>query len=56
MKLRAALGVACAGLMAVPATAQAAGTVSFVDSAVDFQAAAGVANDLTLTATRQRSR
>lgn len=53
MKLRTALSVACAGLMAVPAIAQAAGTVAIGGDAVNFQAAPGVANDVTMTATAQ---
>ena len=53
MKLRAALSVACAGLMAVPAMAQAAGTVIIGGTTVNFIAASGVANDVTLTATAQ---
>ncbi len=50
MRLRAAL-VAIAGLLLVPATAGAAGTVQVATSVVVFEAGAGVANDLAVTAT-----
>ena len=50
MRLRAAL-CACVALMLVPAAAEAAGTVTVAGTAVDFQAAAGVANDVLVIAT-----
>ena len=50
MRLRAAL-CAWVALMLVPAAAEAAGTVTVAGAAVDFEAAAGVANDVLVIAT-----
>jgi hypothetical protein len=52
VRLRAAIGLACAGLLVVPSAAQAAGTVTLGVSQVTFQAAAGIANDVTVTVTQ----
>jgi hypothetical protein len=52
MRLRVALSVACAGVMIAPASAQAAGTLSFSSpQALDFFAAPGVENDIVVTRT-----
>jgi hypothetical protein len=52
MRARAIIGVCCAGLLLLPAAADAAGTVTITETRVTFQAAAGIANDVTMTATQ----
>lgn len=48
MRPRAAVAIACAALLAIPASAQGAGTVTIAETRVLFVAAMGVANDVTV--------